>query len=53
METGRTLKTTAELEIVRNIKEEMCYVALDYEKELEEFEKSGDKDVVFELPDGE
>jgi len=37
---------------VRTIKEEKCYVALDYEKETQEFADSSDKDVQFELPDG-
>jgi len=34
------------------MKEEKCYVALDYEKEMSEFAQSSDKDVQFELPDG-
>ena len=33
-ESGTTLVSSAELEIVRSIKEEKCYVALDYEKEM-------------------
>jgi len=32
------------MEIVKSIKEELCYVAMDYEKELEVFEGSSDKD---------
>jgi len=51
METGRTFSTSAEKEIVRNVKEQLCYVALDYEEEL----SASRKCVVekeFELPDG-
>ena len=51
-ETGPAFTSSAELEIVRTIKEEKCYVALDYEKETQEFADSSDKDVQFELPDG-
>ena len=48
-ERGHEFSTTAEKEIVRDIKEKLCYVALDYDKELEklnEIEKN------YELPDG-
>jgi len=47
-ETGIQLTTTAESEIVRTMKEKLCYVSMDYENELT---KTGD-DIDYELPDG-
>lgn len=47
-ERGLYFCTTAEREIVRDIKEQLCYVALDYEVEME---KMSEKE--FELPDGQ
>jgi len=51
MESGRTFSTSAEQEIVRNIKEQLCYVALDYEEELAASRKCP-TEKEFELPDG-
>jgi len=51
METGHTFTTSAEKEIVRSIKEQLTYVALDFEEEMTNAAKQPiDKD--FELPDG-
>jgi len=52
-ESGITLSSTAELEIVKEIKEKKCYVALDYESELKEFESGDSKTTEFEMPDGQ
>jgi actin-related protein len=51
-ERGSVFKTSAEKEIVRDIKEKLCYVALDYDKELEESTKSNEVEKQYELPDG-
>jgi actin len=51
-ERGLTFNTSAEREIVRDIKEKLAYVALDYEKELEESRTSNACETKYELPDG-
>eukprot|EP01084_Bolivina_argentea_P207695 354326_1 len=53
-ERGYIFTTTSEKEIVNNIKEKFCYVALDYENELEETRWScGAIEMNYELPDGQ
>ena len=50
---GYSLTSSAEREIVRDIKERLCYVALDPEKELKLAEKVSGMEKNYVLPDGE
>ncbi|XP_064536095.1 actin-like protein 53D isoform X2 [Drosophila montana] len=53
MERGHTLSTSAEREIVREIKEKLCYVATNFDEELHESTlRKHDLDELYELPDG-
>ena len=52
-ERGLHLTTSSEKDIVRDIKEKLCYVSLDYDHELKESVKSSAVEAQYEMPDGE
>lgn len=51
-DSGYSFTTSAELEIVKNIKEKTAYVSLDYSEELGKSQSGTLKDAEYELPDG-
>lgn len=51
-ERGYSFTTNAEIEIVRDIKEKMCYVVNDFDAALKEAEDSHACEKNYELPDG-
>ncbi|EWS71403.1 actin (macronuclear) [Tetrahymena thermophila SB210] len=51
-EVGLNFQSSVEREVIRDIKEKYCYVALDYEAELKAYQNNSSKHKQYQFPDG-
>lgn len=51
-EKGINLLSSTEKELAKCIKEKVCYVSMDYDRELKESTKSNQVDTKYQMPDG-
>lgn len=51
-EIGQNFSSSGDWDLIRSIKEKICYVASDFEAEMKAFSETNAKDKTFDLPDG-